>query len=90
MGMSNHRHRRRTYKYAGIAQVLRFVNDAMLINDMIPRYNFGQTYMISTTSTMISESLTPREKKAGPADPVLNARMLKFAENQTKNIWLSR
>lgn len=44
------------------------------------------TYITSTTRTVRRESRSPRLKKAGPADPVLNPKILKFAENQTKNI----
>lgn len=44
------------------------------------------THIASTTITMIPVCFKPRLKKAGAAEPVLNAKMLKFAENQTKNI----
>ena len=43
-------------------------------------------YIVSTTIKITTEWRSPRLKKAGPADPVLKAKMLKFAENQTKNI----
>ena len=42
--------------------------------------------MMLATSKVAAESRKPRLKKAGPAVPVLNVKMLKFAENQTKNI----
>jgi len=42
------------------------------------------THIKFTTTTMIAVCFKPRLKKA--AEPVLNASMLKFAENQTKNI----
>lgn len=45
------------------------------------------THIKFTTTTMIAVCFKPRLKKAGAAEPVLNASMLKFAENQTKNIW---
>jgi len=46
----------------------------------------AMTHIASTTMTMIPVCFKPRLKKAGAAEPVLNAKMLKFAENQTKNI----
>lgn len=46
----------------------------------------NKTHITSTTATMIPVCLSPSPKNAGAADPVLKARTLKFAENQTKNI----
>ena len=42
--------------------------------------------MTLTTNSTSRLSLMPKEKTTGPLEPVLNDRMLKFAENQIVNI----
>jgi hypothetical protein len=41
---------------------------------------------MSTTIMVMLVGFNPRLKNAGAAEPMLNAIMLKLAENQTKNI----
>lgn len=41
---------------------------------------------MSTTNKIKTVARNPRLKTAGPADPVLKAKILKLAEKYTKNI----
>ena len=58
--------------------------------DKARRVKDCSTHTISTTRIMMSESLIPSPKNAGPALPVPKARILKLQVNHTQNSWYMR
>ena len=71
-----------THKYAGTAHVLQ--KDVRYVHLSSQRQ---MTHIRSTTKRTTNDSVNPRPKKAGPALPVLNARILKLHANHSQNIW---